>query len=374
MHHDSASLPRLSIHHLVISLATGGAERLVVALAGLQKQHGHAVAVQCIQAAGPLAEELHRRDIPVMLHSARSAILACWRIWQTLRRSRPDVLHCHNVGATLPGALAARLARIPCIIATRHSGRLDSPNRERKFWITARWCHRVVAVSYAAQRVFAAAPGSRPDKLVVIPNGIAPPYAPVPPAPASPNAFTLVTAGRLVPEKDLSCLLEAFALALRSLPHLRLWILGDGPQRPLLEHLARRLGVADAVEFLGMRSDIGAWFAQADLFVLSSISEGLPIALLEALACGLPAVVTNVGGMPEVLNSSGAGFVVPARNPVALANAILEIARHPDRLPALREAARRRYRERFTLERVADDYFRLYQGCLHATGRSKIEP
>ncbi len=362
----------LVVHHLIHSLHVGGAERLLLGLARLHHMQGHRLTVHTLSGPGPLADALRSLGIPVITHRALSPLATVVSLARTLRPQRPHVLHCHNIGATLVGAPAARLARIPCTIATRHGRLWDRRDVETRFWLVARLCHRVVAVSQAAHREFSMVAGSVRHKLTVIPNGAAPPRIPTPPCePARPAAFTLISVGRLTPEKDFPSLLQAFSILAASLPDVRLWILGDGPERESLRTLIQRLGLSESVQMLGMRDDVGYWLAQADLFVLASVSEGLPVALLEALAVGLPAVVTNVGGMPEVLESSGAGIVVPPRDPPALAAAILEIARRPDRLPALREAARRRYSERYTLERMAADYLRLYLECL---GRAPLPP
>ncbi len=356
---------RLVVHHLIHSLQVGGAERLLLGLAQIHQTRGVSLAVHTLSTAGALADPIRQAGVPVLAHEVSSSWAALLRVARALRAHRPHVLHCHNIGATLIGVPAARLARVPCVIATRHGRLWDRRDVERKFWLIARLCQRVVAVSQAALCEFSAVAGASRRKLVLIPNGAAPPRAAVPPTGAARTAgFTLISVGRLTAEKDFPSLLQAFSIVSAALPDVRLWILGDGAERPTLEALIRRLGLSGSVQLLGMRNDVGDWLVQADLFVLSSVSEGLPVALLEALAVGLPVVVTDVGGMPEVLESSGAGLVVPPRDPAALAVAILQIARHPDRLPTLREAARRRYLERYTLERMADDYLWLYRECL----------
>lgn len=362
-------MPALSIHHVLDSLAVGGAEVLVSALARAQKQAGHHVSVHCIVAAGAVAADLRSSGIPVFVHSASPRALTLWRLARRLRSAHPDVVHCHNIAPTVVGAPAARLARAPCIVSTRHGSATRNPRSERKFWLAARLCHRVVAVSTSAAERLAAAPGALRDKLVLIRNGAAAPALParLPPRHASSGKFTLISVGRLHRVKDYPSLLRALALAAGELPALRLWIVGDGPDRPLLESLVASLGIAGCVEFLGMRRDVGQWLAQADAFVLASVSEGLPVALLEAFAAGLPAIVTDAGGMPEVVRCCGAGTVVPASQPEALAGAILALARDPKRLDALRETALRCYASHFTLERMVADYFRLYLDVLSAS-------
>ena len=352
----------LLIHHVLDTLQLGGAEVLVSSLARLQHAAGHSVVVHCLAATGPLAAALHTAGIPVLLHHAPRGSLTFARLLRAIQHPRPDVVHCHNIAGTVMGAPAARLSGVPCLISTRHGGATRNPRFERKFWLVARLCHRVVAVSRAAAAHLAVAPWSRPDKLTVILNGTGfPSGADSPHEPRClPRPFTVVSVGRLHRAKDFPTLLRALALASATLPSLRLWILGDGPERLRLESLIAELGIQSHVQLLGTRQDVGRWLAQADLFVLSSVSEGLPLALLEALATGLPAVVTETGGMPEVVQCCGSGLVVPPSQPEALAQTIVELARSPDRLQSLAARARQCYLRHFTLERMAGDYSALY--------------
>ena len=121
-------------------------------------------------------------------------------------------------------------------------------------------------------------------------------------------------------------LLRAVAIAKQDIPDLKLWLIGDGAEAETLRQLAKELGIASRVRFAGERKDVGNWLAEADLFVLSSLTEGLPVSLLEAMAAGLPFVVTNVGDMPEIADLSRAGTVVESNSPEALAAAIVRSA------------------------------------------------
>jgi glycosyltransferase involved in cell wall biosynthesis len=162
--------------------------------------------------------------------------------------------------------------------------------------------------------------------------------------------------------------LQSVALALPQVPDLRLWIIGDGREASALKDLAAELGIAAAVEFFGEQSAVGDWLNHADVFMLSSVSEGLPISILEAMAAGLPIIVTDVGGMPEVLELSGAGKVVPVGNIESLADAIKEYAARRQELAGLGQRARSCYLQHFRPERMADDYLNLYQACLSRDG------
>lgn len=131
-----------------------------------------------------------------------------------------------------------------------------------------------------------------------------------------------------------------------------------------MQDLTPELDPLDPLELLGTGDDVDRWLAQADLFVLSSLSEGVPVALLEAMAMGVPSVVTAVGGMPEVINCCGAGLLVPPHDPQALASAVLELASDRNRRQQLGAVARRCHEQHFFAERMADDYLRLYHSCL----------
>jgi glycosyltransferase involved in cell wall biosynthesis len=131
-----------------------------------------------------------------------------------------------------------------------------------------------------------------------------------------------------------------------------------------LKALVANLGIERSVHFFGEQRTVGDWLSRADLFVLSSVSEGLPISILEAMAAGLPAIVTDVGGMPEVLSLSGAGKVVPAGKVESLAQAIAEFASHRQDLRDLGHKARSCYLRHFLPERMTREYLNLYHSCL----------
>ena len=356
------SMAALTIHHVVISLAVGGAETVVASLARHQKTIGHRVVVHALQGAGPLGTRLQAAGIPVFLNSLGSPLARFFRLLSLFRRHKPDVVHAHNIGAALLAAPAASLAGVPCIVVTRHGHARYPPGVERKFWTAARFCHRVVAVSRAAAHALALTAWAQPWKMTVVLNGADP--APVSdsfaPQSRPQDAFTLLSVGRLDPLKDFPTLLRAAALALPALPNLRVRILGEGPERRRLESLIAELGLHGLVELLGEQLAVGDELAKADLFVLASLSEGLPVALLEAFASGVPAVVTHTGGMPEVVQCCGAGVVVPPSQPESLARAIIELAHSPERLHSLAARARDCYLRHFTLQRMASDYSTLY--------------
>jgi glycosyltransferase involved in cell wall biosynthesis len=354
------------IAHIIDSLEVGGAEIVVATLCRAHMALGHRVEVHCLAALGPIAAELEHEGVAVRLHASRRAHQSAWSLFRALRRSRPDVVHCHNKSATVRAAAAARATGARAIISTRH-GMGSVPFRlrsELKFWVTAgALCDRVVAVCDAARRNLTAGVPPVAHKIVAIRNGAHPPRVGAHRLP-NKSGFTLVSVGRLARVKNFDILLRALAQARRAVPDIGLWLVGDGDQAPALRQLAEELTLGGAVRFCGERRDIGSWLRAADVFVMPSDSEGLPIAMLEAMAAGLPAIVTDVGALPELIGLSGSGSVVPARSVDALAREIVAFANRRHELAALGDLASSCYRRHFTPERMAGDYLSLYDACL----------
>lgn len=362
----------VKVHHVLDNLEIGGAETLVVTLCDALRRKGWEPHVHGIHGGGPLERNLARDGTPCHVHSARHAAAAIARLAYSFVRLRPDVVHCHNINATVLGTIAARVSGVKAVISTRHGlGHKLKP--ERRFWRVARFCSKVVAVSEAAQQHIGASPAADRSKLTVIYNGAGVPDAGAEGEPApSRTGFRFISVGRMAALKNFPLLVRAFAEARQAQPGLELWIAGDGADRPAVEAAIRETGTAGAVRLLGMRRNMGFWYAHSDAFVLASRSEGLPMTLLEAMAAGLPAVVSDVGGMPEVVRKSGAGVVVPAGDVKALAAAMADMAgRQGEGMERLRQAAREAYEKSFTVERMADQYVALYGEALGSGDRQQ---
>jgi glycosyltransferase involved in cell wall biosynthesis len=160
--------------------------------------------------------------------------------------------------------------------------------------------------------------------------------------------------------KDQPTLLRGFALAAPDLPGVDLLLVGDGPLRGELEALAVDLRIPDRVKFLGIRTDVAELMRAAEAFAITSVSEAASLTLLEALASGLPVVVTAVGGNPELVRHEREGLLVPRGDAAACAAAVRRLFREPDLAARLGAAGRARAAERYRLDRTVEAYYRLY--------------
>jgi len=360
----------MRIAELVNNLEIGGAERMVVDLALALRSRGHVPHVICLRQAGALAETLRESGVEVLAMQKPDGfnVRTLCRIASYFHRQQIDVIHTHNPLVHHYGALAGRIAGVPVVINTRHGlgnfprTRWNETMTEAVFSLSSCLTDRVVSLCKAAEDYFEHHTYVPKRKLHVIPNGIdLQRFAHIEPAvPASGTVFG--TVGRLVPVKDHRTLLEAFAIVLHRNPSCRLEILGDGPLRHDLADLSHRLGLADAVSFRGASFDVPGFLARLQVFVLASVSEGLPLTVLEAMASGLPVVATAVGGVPDLVRAD-TGWLCPPSDPTRLAEAMLTASAAEER-PAMGARARQHARARFSTTRMAREYERLFEELL----------
>ncbi len=292
-----------------------------------------------------------------------------------LRGRGLDLIHFHagNLEAIAPAMAAAAQLQIPRRILTmsnpfglRTGGSLVGRLHGR----AVRSIHAVVAVSEAVRRHLVRGLGLPAERITVIPLGVGP--RPLPSGTEldrarrdlglSETALVVGTVARLAPEKALHVLLEAMVWVKAAVPAARCLIVGDGPCRAGLQRLAGRLGVDGMVTFAGERRDGAALIPLFDVAVLPSVSEGLPLFLLEAMAAGKPVVATRVGGVPEVVCNGRSGLLVPAGDPTRLAGAIILVLRHRFLGRRMGEAGLRRVRERFSRGAMLARTLALYHG------------
>ena len=356
--------------HLLNTLDTGGAERVVLNLA-MRIDRGRFTLLVCsLGGAGDLAGEFRRLGVPVFAMHRRAGIdPSLWiRLARLCRRERIDVLHTHNATPWLYGGLAARLAGT-VLCHTEHSNLFP---RQRALMtaerVLARFTRVVFAVSDKVRRQLVEQQGLPTGKVVAVVNGIetnataAGLDVRAARAALGLNGAQQVigTVGRLVPVKDHGTLLAAFQRVLTRFPAARLVIVGDGPERGRLARRAAELGIAERVMWLGQRRDVRELLQVFDVFVLSSVSEGMPLTVLEAMAAGKPVVATNVGGVREAVVNGTTGLLVPPSSPERLADAVEVLLADRAMRHAFGDRARRRAEERFDLSGMVRQYEAAY--------------
>jgi glycosyltransferase involved in cell wall biosynthesis len=281
---------------------------------------------------------------------------------RALRAAGAAIFHAHLNWplACSGGLLAAARARIPTVATVQLFSafpRASTMGLQRR--LVPRRVDRYIAVSEAVAEDIVRHLQVPRDRIRVVPNGVAidSPDPPAPPDAAVPRRPTVLTLARLDPQKGLPYLLRAAA----QLPGVSFVIAGEGAERASLEREARELGVSDRVAFIGFRTDTPALVAAADVVVLPSLNEGLPLAVLEAMAAARPVVATAVGGTPEIVRDRVTGLLVPPADPAALARAIGELLADPALARRLAEAGRALVRDRLSADATARGVAAVYE-------------
>jgi glycosyltransferase involved in cell wall biosynthesis len=339
-----------------------GVSRIVIELAKAMKSLGHRVYLLCepndwcdelLCKSG--IESVHAPITPV--HKTMANYLRCCRIVsETVKRQRIDVIHSHHRWATFVCALHAKWHRSP-LITTYHG--IHTGNERLTVW-----GDHVITVSRESKQHLISHFGLREGRITVIPNGIAEAGEPAPPS-GSP---LIAHVARLAPEKDQETLLLAMKRVVSRFPECRLAILGEGPLKEQLIKMGGDLGLQGNLQWLGEVADVRPVLASARFSVLSSVTEGLPMAVLESLACGRPVVATSVGAVPEVVENGESGLVVPPRDPEALADAICTLLADPERSAAMGRSGRSRVLQGYGLSSIASATEEIYYRLLARKG------
>jgi glycosyltransferase involved in cell wall biosynthesis len=367
-----AAAPAIGVLQVVLSLAPGGTERLVVQICQ-RLQPRFRLAVCALDEAGDWAPELRLRGIDVVpLNRGPGFRPSLGRqIAELTRRYRASVVHCHHYSPFVYGALAALLRPGLKLVYTEHGRLSDAPPSLKRRVVNpllGRLPRASYAVSHALRRSMIAE-GYPAGRVEAIHNGVeldpAPPLLSRADARAvlalPPHAFVVGTIARLNPVKDIGGLIEAVARARQFVPNLVLAIVGDGEERASLEAAATGAGVTGAVRFGGHRDDARRLLPGFDVYVNSSISEGISLTILEAMAASVPVIATRVGGTPEIVADGESGFLVPARQPEALAAAIKALASDDELRGRIGDAGRVTVEQHFTLDRMVDRYAEVYE-------------
>jgi len=368
--------------HIIYSLFRGGAERLLETTvkysSGSPFQHHICVLTR----GGDLRNVLERAGARTYLLGKKGRLDPAFmsRLTRLVGSGKYDLLHLHSISANLWGTAAALLSgtAVP-MVRTEHwpffQGRFPFGYEYIYPLLSAR-SRKIICVSDQARTSFARRYPSLREKLITILNGVpVEEFASLPPRDVCRAEFGLPpevpiagAVGRLAEEKNHLSLIEAFALLAKEGRPVHLALLGEGPLKETLMEQAVKLGVGERVHFLPVTPRVNIFYGAIDLFVLSSDIEGLPLTLLEAMASGLPAVGTRIGGIPEAVVDGKTGYTVDAGSPSTLALRIGEILSDSAKADRMGEEGRRFAAERFTAARYIAEHEKLYGEVIAEAG------
>lgn len=383
---DNMQDKRKRLLFLITSSDGGGAQKHLYELAELLDKREYIIEVACAP-GGPLIKLLSKLGIKIFLiPTLRNAInpvrdlLAFAKIYHLIKERRYDVVHCHSTKAGILGRIAARLAWVPAIIFTAHGFAFrESMFLPKKLLlilmekIAAACCHRIITVSEYDRKDALKLRLKNPSEIVTIHNGI------------DVDSFknldlkegerireklgidkecTIIgTVANFYANKGYPYLLQAAKLVMEKNDRVRFIAVGDGPLRKEMSRMAQSLGLNRKFIFAGYQSQPLSFLSIMDIFVLSSIKEGLPFSVLEAMALSKPVIATTVGGIPEIVEDYKTGILVKPSDPPSLAEAILTVIRDGP----LRERLARNGREKvddFNLHLIVEKIDHLYETLL----------
>jgi glycosyltransferase involved in cell wall biosynthesis len=406
----------IRVLHVITRMVKGGAQENTLATTVGFSGPGWSSSLVTGPALGPegslepecLAAGVRMLRVPELVRelSPRRDLIALQRLTELMRREHPHIVHTHTSKAGILGRIAARRARVPVVVHTPHGHVFHSYEGRAKtrlfVWLEracAGMADRLVALTKTELREHVELGVGRRAQWVMVPSGVdfspfegcrglrsrvraelrLPPEAPV-----------LGTVGRLVPIKGQRYLIEAFARLAAARPHLHLLLVGDGPLRDDLIALARSLELpvllhpgdsagpaapgTGTVHMLGLRRDVPRLLAAMDVFALPSLNEGMGRVLVEAMAMELPCVASRVSGIPDVVADGVTGFLVPPRDPAALAASLFHLLEHPGQAREMGRRGQLRVVPEFSVERMIEKLETMYRELLMEKGITAPPP
>ena len=359
----------LRVCHIVSGDLWAGAEVMVYNLLKGLQHYEDLEPMAIILNKGRLAEEIHKLGIKV--HILDETTLSFYEITQTVKKliknQPPDIIHSHRYKENILAYLGYRSLNGVRLIGTQHGmpemdrGRAGLKHRiisKINFLILSRKFSHVVAVSRDIGRFFVREYGFKQEKVSVIHNGIEIPK--MSRQRKDGDSFIIGSSGRLFPIKDYSFMVEIAKKILGTIGNIRFQLAGDGPERSKIQALIQNYGLNGTFELKGHVEDISAFYRSLDLYLNTSIHEGIPISVLEAMAYGLPVVAPKVGGLTEILDDGVQGYLVSKRDPEAFAEKCFLVYKDSSLRRRMSQAARDKVKQSFSVEKMVQQYYNLY--------------
>jgi len=379
---------RLRVLQVVDGFRMGGAEKKLLELVAKLDRRKFEVLVANVGPAGPLEKAFGELGVEIFHFPRRFGFdpLPLWRLFRLMRQRRIDIVQTTLLWADLIGPLAAKCAGVPVVVSwetVSHEGDPFHNNFQRRVgyeW-TMQYVDVIIPVSEAIKRSLMRRRGIPEHKIRVIhygvdlkkfhPNGHDQALAKRLEFGATDDTVLIGILARLEPPKGHRFFVEAFSEVVKRFPRARAIFAGDGSLRAELETSIRQAGLGKSIRFLGTRNDVTELLNAIDLFVLPSISEGLPNVLLEAMACQKPVIATDIGGIPEVVRDGENGYLVPPGDSVALQAALLKSFAEPEKWASLAQRGRATVESEFSLEHQVASFEAIFMELHAAKTRNK---
>lgn len=356
----------MRICHLISSLQYGGAEKQFVnVLNNIKAEKKHAILLTDSPSKkgfyNNLSPEIKVYSVPFR---TRHFYYYIFNISRFLKKEKIDILQTHMYSANLHGTLAGKIAGVPVVITTEHGA--NPWKKEYHYFIERHMISplvdRRICVSKNILDVRKKIDKVKSEKLIYIPNGLHLPSQHFP----KPKQQKIIigTVGRLIGAKDYATLIRACAHLKSKQIDFQLYIVGDGPLRNPLYSLINEMKLKDHITITGYQDNIYEWMHSFDIFVISSLREGQPLVLLEAMACGLPIIATNVGGIPETVDHGKEALLIKESSPEKLSAAILELYHSPEKRIDLAKNARKKVESEFSIQKCCESHLKLYTQLL----------
>ncbi len=365
---------RIKILYFITGLKTGGAEIVLYNLVKeIDKERFEPIMISILSLT-EVGEKIKKSGIPVLSLNAKFKFnpFIFFRLLSILKKEKPIILHTFLFHTDFLGRIVGKFCKVPIIISSIRNEYIGGSLRERLLQFTDKFADVVVIVSQKVEEKMIKARVVSPQKSIVIYNGI------------DINKFkfqdeekrkeirekfnlkesnkVLISVGRLFKAKGYPYLIEAIKILKEKYPEIVLLILGEGEEREKLEKLIRKDNLDKNIFLLGRKENVADFLNVADVFVLSSLWEGFPNVILEAMACGLPVVATNVGGVEEIIEDNVSGFLVEPKNPSALAKKIEFVLNlNSGKRKEIGKKGRKTIEEKFSLGKMIKSYENLYE-------------
>ncbi|MCX5889726.1 MAG: glycosyltransferase [Deltaproteobacteria bacterium] len=354
---------------LLQDLKFGGTQRQTLELARRLDREKFQVEVWLLMAGDDLTPVAVNWGIPLVWLSRRDSVgpASLLQLWRRLRGNSIDLMMLLTAVPNIWGKLVGRLAGVPIIVSNCRGG---APQRQHEAWL---WplAHHIICNSLAEAEILTGSYGIPADRVTVILNGVDQEFFQSPRgAPSGPPM--ILSVGRLEPAKDQKTLIEAFRLVAADHPEAQLRLVGNGSRREELISLVARYDLAGRVQVLRGRPNLRPLFQEATVFALSSLEEGLPNVVLEAMVAGLPVVATRVGGLPEVVRPGRTGWLVPPGDVPALAAALSHLLSDPETSQAFGRAGREQAARDFSLASMVRSHEEIFMSLVKSrSGRDR---